>query len=217
MENEKKITRRIGSITFGIMMILMGINIFLQTITNLELFRFTLSLWPIVFVLLGIETLYYAYKKDIEVKYDVLGIFTIFIVLFLGMIFSTLNYGVNKVLYNKEIKSDIIYYLTDSNYDISFADKVNINNISNQNVTVKFVEDKEVDDVTVKIMFEDNESYEGSILRILKDRELLDSTFDIDYTNGQMIINNVPDFIKSVQIIVTANDKSKIEYNGIVY
>lgn len=216
MESEKKETRRIGSFTFGIMMILMGINIFLQTITNLELFRFTLSLWPMIFVSLGVETLYYSYKKDVEIKYDILGIITIFIVLFLGIVFSTVNYGVNKVLYNKDIKSDIIYYLTDSNYDISFEDKVNLNNILIPNVTVTFVEDKEASEVSTRIIFEYNEAYEGSILRILKDRDLLNSTFDIDYDNEQISIKNIPEFVKSIQIIVTANDKSKIEYNGTI-
>lgn len=216
MEIEKKETRRIGTFTLGIMMILVGINIFLQTITNLELFRFTLSLWPMVFVLLGIETLYYSYKKSVDIKYDILGIITIFIILFLGLAFSTVNYGVNKVLYNKDIKSDIIYYLMDSDYNIGFKDKVNINNISSPNVTVKFIEDKEATEISTRITFEYNEAYEGSILKVLKDRDLLNSTFDINYTNEQISIKEIPEFVKSINIIVTANDKSKIEYNGII-
>ncbi|MDF2866330.1 MAG: hypothetical protein K0R72_1148 [Clostridia bacterium] len=216
MDNEKKRIRRIGSLTFGVMMILIGINIFLQTITNVELFKFTLSLWPIVFILLGMETLYYSYKKEVELKYDILGIITIFVVLFLGMMFSIFNYGVNKVLYNKEIKSDIIYYLTNEEYNISFENKVNINNISDKNVIVKFLEDKEANQVSTRIIFEYNESYDGSILRVLKERDLLNSALERDYTNEKIIINDVPDFIKDIKIIVTAKDKSKIIYNGTV-
>jgi|GEM_PF-1614081 len=216
MEIEKKKTIRIGSFTFGIMMILIGVNIFLQTITSLDLFRFTLSLWPIVFIILGIETLYYTYKKDIEIKYDVLGIITIFIVLFLGIIFSSINYGVNKLLYNKDINSDIVYYLTDTNYNIDFESKVNIKNISQEKITVKYIQDKEVEHVSARVIFKYNESYKGSLIRVLKDRDLLNSVFDIDYNSQRMNINEVPDYIENVQIIVTTNDKSKIEYNGTI-
>jgi len=216
MENEKKKSIRVGSFTFGIMMILIGVNIFLQTITSLDLFRFTLSLWPIVFIVLGIETLYYTYKKEVEIKYDILGIITIFIVLFLGIIFSSINYGVNKILYNKEISSDIVYYLTDTDYSINFIDKVNINNIAQGNVTVKYIEDKEADYVSVRVIFKYDESYKGSIIRILKEGDLLKNVFDINYDSKKMNISSIPDYIKNIDIIVTTNDKSKLEYNGTI-
>lgn len=218
MEGENKITRRIGSFTFGIMMILMGVNIFLQTITSLDFFRFTLSLWPIVFILLGIETLYYASKKNIEIKYDVLGIFTIFIVLFLGIIFSTVNYGVNKVLYNKEVKEDIINYLVDTNYNTTFSDKVKINNVSQDNVVVKFVENKDVDEVLVNVNFEYNDSYKGSLLQVLKQKDVFNGVLNIEYGKQEITVNNMPAFIKNIELIVTASDKSKLDYNGeIIY
>lgn len=214
MESEKKTVRRIGSFTFGIMLILIGLNILLETITTLDLFRFTLSLWPIVFILLGIETLYFTNKKNVELKYDFLGILTIFVILFLGIIFSTINYGINKVLYSKNAKSDIMYYLTDDNYNLSFSDKVKIINASQSNVKVTFIEDKEASDVNVRVKFDYNNSYEGSMLKVLKDRDLLNTSFYIDYNNGEISVNSLPDFIKDVQIIVTASDKSKLEYNG---
>lgn len=218
MEGENKITRRIGSFTFGIMMILMGVNIFLQTITSLDFFRFTLSLWPIVFILLGIETLYYASKKNIEIKYDVLGIFTIFIVLFLGIIFSTVNYGVNKVLYNKEVKEDIINYLVDTNYNTTFSDKVKINNVSQDNVVVKFVENKDVDEVLVNVNFEYNDSYKGSLLQVLKQKDVFNGVLNIEYGKQEITVNNMPAFIKNIELIVTASDRSKLDYNGeIIY
>lgn len=218
MEGENKITRRIGSFTFGIMMILMGVNIFLQTITSLDFFRFTLSLWPIVFILLGVETLYYASKKNIEIKYDVLGIFTIFIVLFLGIIFSTVNYGVNKVLYNKEVKEDIINYLVDTNYNTTFSDKVKINNVSQDNVVVKFVENKDVDEVLVNVNFEYNDSYKGSLLQVLKQKDVFNVVLNIEYGKQEITVNNMPAFIKNIELIVTASDKSKLDYNGeIIY
>lgn len=214
MEGDKKITRRIGSFTFGIMMILMGVNIFLQTITSADFFRFTLSLWPIVFVSLGIETLYFTNKKNVEIKYDILGVFTIFIVLFLGIIFSTVNYGINKVLYNKEVKEDIISYLVDTDYNMTFESKVNINNISQENVVVKFVENKSADNVLVKVNFEYNDSYKGSVLQLLRQRDLLNTAMNFDYDDQKITVENMPAFVKNIEIVVTASDISKLNYDG---
>jgi hypothetical protein len=214
MEGEKKVTRRIGSFTFGIMMILMGINIFLQTITSADFFRFTLSLWPIVFVSLGIETLYFTNKKNVEIKYDILGVFTIFIVLFLGIIFSTVNYGINKVLYNKEVKEDIISYLVDTDYNMNFSDRVSINNISQGNVVVKFVENKSADDVLVKVNFEYNDSYKGSVLQVLRQRDIMHTALNFDYEDQKITVENMPAFVKNIEIVVTANDISKLNYDG---
>ena len=214
MEVEKKITRRIGSVTFGIMMILMGINIFLQTITSLDLFRFTLSLWPIVFISLGIETLYYSYKKDIEIKYDILGIFTIFIVLFLGAIFSVVNYGVNKVLYDDQIKSEIMESLVDIDHIYSFKDKVYIDKKANENVIVKFVEDKNINNVYIEAKVDYDEAYTGSIIKILKDRDAGNNVFYINSSEEKIEIRSIPEYIKTIEITVTASDRSKLIYNG---
>lgn len=214
MENEKKITRRIGSVTFGIMMILMGINIFLQTITSLDLFRFTLSLWPIVFISLGIETLYYSYKKDIQIKYDILGIFTIFIVLFLGAIFSVVNYGVNKVLYDDQIKSEIMESLVDIDHIYSFKDKVYIDKKANENVIVKFVEDKNINNVYIEAKVDYDEAYTGSIIKILKDRDAGNNVFYINSSEEKIEIRSIPEYIKTIEITVTASYRSKLIYNG---
>jgi len=214
MEVEKKITRRIGSVTFGIMMILMGVNIFLQTITSLDLFRFTLSLWPIVFISLGIETLYYSYKKDIQIKYDILGIFTIFIVLFLGAVFSVVNYGVNKVLYDDQIKSEIMESLVDIDHIYSFEEKVYIDKKANENVIVKFIEDKNISNVYIEAKVDYNETYTGSIIKILKDRDARNNVFYINSSEEKIEIRSIPEYIKTIEIIVTASDKSKLIYNG---
>jgi hypothetical protein len=214
MENEKKLTRRIGSVTFGIMMILMGINIFLQSITSLDLFRFTLSLWPIIFVSLGVETLYYSFKKNVEIKYDLLGMLTIFVILFLGAIFSVVNYGINKVLYDDNIKAEIINYYADVEHNYNFNDRVYIDNKGNENVVVKFIENKNREDILVEVNFDYDESYEGNLLKLFRYRNKISNTFYVNYDEEKIQIASIPEFIKQIEITVTAKDKSKLIYNG---
>lgn len=217
MENEKKTSVRIGSFTFGIIMILLGINLFLQTITSVDLFRFTLSLWPLVFILLGTEMLYYQTRKNVIIKYDISAMFIITIVLLLGIVFSLFNYGVNKILYNKGVKSDIIYCLTNNEYNLTFENKIEIKNELKNNVDVKFIQNIEQNNISINIKFNYNDSYDGSVLRLLKDRDLLKRTFNIDYMNEIIIVKDIPEFITNVQIIVTANDISKLKYDGDIF
>ena len=47
-ENKKQI--RIGKVTFGVVLILVGIVIFVQTLTSLDILRFVFMLWPLVLI-----------------------------------------------------------------------------------------------------------------------------------------------------------------------
>ena len=62
-------------------------------------------LWPLIIISIGIEIIYYSNKNDIEIKYDFWGIILTGIVVFFGILFSLFNYGVNKVLYNEDVKN----------------------------------------------------------------------------------------------------------------
>ena len=97
-ENKKK--RLIGRTTFGISLILLGITIALQTILPIDLLRYVLMAWPLIIISIGIEILYYSNKDNFETKYDFLGIILTGIIVFFGIGFSVLNYGVNKILYS---------------------------------------------------------------------------------------------------------------------
>ena len=133
-ENKKQI--RIGKVTFGVVLILVGIMIFIQTLTSLDILRFVFMLWPLVLIILGIEILMYKDKEN--VKYDIWGgIFTVIIVGTVS-IFSMFNYGINKILYDEDIKSAIMEYTEHTEATYSFNDKVTFNNIlDNDKINIK--------------------------------------------------------------------------------
>ena len=100
MENEdkekkqvKKI-RKIGFNTLGIMLILFGIVLTLQTIFKFDILRHLLMLWPIIIVLLGIEVIYYSRKNDVDAKISIGSIICIFTLLFISFIFGMLNFDI---------------------------------------------------------------------------------------------------------------------------
>lgn len=114
MEDKKE--RRVGTYTFGIMLIIIGISIIVMTFTNFDFLRYLLMLWPIVLIGLGIEVLYLNSKSNIKIKIDFVSIILMGVVLFFTAIFSIGNYCVNKVLYDEDIKGKIINEYLDRNY-----------------------------------------------------------------------------------------------------
>lgn len=67
MENRTIRVRRLGSVTFGISLIALGllmvINIFIPSFEVIILFRY----WPIILIILGIEVLFSSYYKSTEI------------------------------------------------------------------------------------------------------------------------------------------------------
>lgn len=113
---EEKKERRVGTYTFGIMLIIIGLSILIMTFTKFDFLRYLLMLWPIVLIGLGIEILYLNSKSNIKVKIDFVSIILMGVVLFFTAIFSIGNYCVNKVLYDEDIKGKIINEYIDRNY-----------------------------------------------------------------------------------------------------
>lgn len=149
-ENKKQI--RIGKITFGIVMVFVGVIIMLATFTSIEILRYALMLWPLVLVALGVETLVYS-KKD-NIKYDIIGgIFTFILIGIIG-IFSIVNYGVNKILFDENIHNAIINERTITNYVEVFKDKATIKNAKDNpkvNIKINEIEGKEETTIRIKI------------------------------------------------------------------
>lgn len=113
---EEKKERRVGTYTFGVMLIIIGISVLIITFTKFDFFRYLLMLWPIVLIGLGIEILYLNSKSNIKVKIDFISIILMGIVLFFTAIFSLGNYCVNKVLYDEDIKGRIFNQYFENNY-----------------------------------------------------------------------------------------------------
>lgn len=90
--------RRVGTFTFGISLVVFGIMFLIRTIFVDFDYTFIFHLWPVMFILLGLEVLYYSIRyKDIHFKYDVgafflLGIIIIFAMGMAGIEFLMDNY-----------------------------------------------------------------------------------------------------------------------------
>lgn len=99
--------RRVGTYTFGVMLIIIGISVIVTTFTKFDFFKYILMVWPVVLIGLGIEILYLNGKSNIRIKIDFISILLMGIVLFFTAVFSFGNYFVNKVLYDEEIKGKV--------------------------------------------------------------------------------------------------------------
>lgn len=119
---EEKNERRVGTYTFGVMLIIIGISVLIMTFTKIDFFRYLLMVWPIVLIGLGIEILYLNSKSNIRVKIDFISIILMGIVLLCTAVFSLGNYFVNKVLYDEDIKGKVFNQYFDRNYYESYED-----------------------------------------------------------------------------------------------
>lgn len=113
---EEKKERRVGTYTFGVMLIIVGISVLIMTFTKLDFFRYLLMLWPVVLIGLGIEILYLNSKSNIKMKIDFVSIILMGVVLFFTAIFSLGNYFVNKVLYDEDIKGRVFNQYFENSY-----------------------------------------------------------------------------------------------------
>lgn len=119
---EEKNERRVGTYTFGVMLIIIGISVLIMTFTKIDFFRYLLMVWPIVLIGLGIEILYLNSKSNIRVKIDFISIILMGIVLLCTAVFSLGNYFVNKVLYDEDIKGKVFNQYFDRNYYESYEE-----------------------------------------------------------------------------------------------
>lgn len=119
---EEKNERRVGTYTFGVMLIIIGISVLIITFTKIDFFRYLLMVWPIVLIGLGIEILYLNSKSNIKVRIDFISIILMGIVLFCSAIFSLGNYFVNKILYDEDIKGKVFNQYFERNYFESYED-----------------------------------------------------------------------------------------------
>lgn len=121
---EEKKERRVGTYTFGLMLIIIGISVLIMTFTRFDFFRYLLMLWPVVLIGLGIEILYLNSKPNIKVKIDFVSIILMGTVLFFTAIFSLGNYCVNKVLYDEDIKGRVFNQYFENSYFEDIDNKI---------------------------------------------------------------------------------------------
>lgn len=94
--------KRVGTITFAVSLIALGILIFVSQISSNYTLELALKLWPLTLIMLGGEILWNRYRskeEDVVIKYDLLSIFLVFIVLFTNLgLYTLLEIGIIDML-----------------------------------------------------------------------------------------------------------------------
>lgn len=90
-------SRRVGTLTLGVLLIVLGIFYLSITVLNIPLEKKILEFWPLILVGLGIEVLVLnnkSLKKDIPLKYD----FISFILIIIMLVFSFGTFTASKLI-----------------------------------------------------------------------------------------------------------------------
>lgn len=90
-------SRRVGTLTLGIFLIILGILYLLISVFNIPLEKKLLDFWPLILVSLGAEVLVLnnkALKNDLPLRYD----FISFILIVIMLVFSFSTFTASKLL-----------------------------------------------------------------------------------------------------------------------
>lgn len=211
MEEIKRKEKRVGTYTFGVMLILIGISVIVMTFTKLDFIKYILMLWPFVLIGFGIEIIYLNSKADVKVKIDFASIILMCAVLFFTGIFSIGNYFVNKVLYDDEVKSLIINQYMDNEYGNYMEKEVTIKADDKNKVKVRVIEDKAYKNSSyVRIKYKINSSKDVKLKDAL---ELQDKLYD-DFEKDTITLNQLPSYIEKVQITIHTDSMNNVHYDG---
>lgn len=217
MENTKK-KKLIGRTTFGIALILFGISLILQTLFTADILKYILMFWPLIIISIGVEIIYYSNKKDVETNYDILGIIVTSVIIFFGVLFSFVNYGVNKILYSEEF-NEYIQRPAQEYIDYTFDSDLKLINLSNKNIKLKIVEDATYNDVRVIINYTKVPESNNNLIALFNRNDYymyqFTDIYDTDTELARLEFIPFPDQITDVEIVITTNSKDRILTTGI--
>lgn len=211
--NDKE--KKIGRVTFGMTLIIVGLVILLQLILNFDIIKYVTMFWPIILIVLGIEVIYYSKKNDINIKYDILGIILTFLVLFVASAFSLITFGINKI--SKYEDSKIVNEVLGSNYTMSFQNGVDIDNLIDRKVTVKrqIREGYKGTYLIVNVKYKEN--FKPLVINLLRDNYSLFNMIKLDEDDtdfSKINIVNIPDYVESIEFIITTSTEDLIKVSG---
>lgn len=96
-EKEDRVrTRRVGSVTFGLTLICFGIMFLIHIVIPALHYYIIFRLWPVIFILLGIEILVENYRSGhLECKfvYDFPAVVMLVLMLFFAMMLAAIDYA----------------------------------------------------------------------------------------------------------------------------
>lgn len=90
-------SRRVGTLTLGVLLTVLGVFYLLITVFNISLDGKILDLWPLILVALGIEVLVLnnrALKNDLPLRYDLMS----FLLIMIMLVFSFSTFAASKLL-----------------------------------------------------------------------------------------------------------------------
>lgn len=210
MENVKK-ERRVGTLTFGIVLVIAGILLCFSIFTGIVELRAIVRFWPVVFIILGAEILIYSFKKDVQIKYDVWGILLTMFIVFSASLVGTVDYVINDVIFSdnlkgyldKELSQDVYTYRFNNNNDVEI---VNNGSVINK---IKIIEDSGINGSRVHI---EVKAKEGEYFTKNNYRLLIESEYD---NNKLTILSGYDEkYIENGTIICYTKDKNLIKING---
>lgn len=91
-EKTTKRTHRVGTITFGIILVLWGALFLLRMIFPVLNCELIFRLWPLVFISLGIEVLAGSRKPEQKLTYDVAAIFLLVLLMVFAMCMAGMDW-----------------------------------------------------------------------------------------------------------------------------
>ncbi len=81
-------TWRVGTVSMGLLLIASGLGLFAAQFNSAQVAQSALKWWPLIFVVLGIETLIFSYLRkeaNERVRYDIFSIIMIILLIFSGL------------------------------------------------------------------------------------------------------------------------------------
>lgn len=97
MENDNKKVKQVGNLTFGILLIVLGVIFLISMFTEPTWLMHAIDLWPIFLITLGAETLFYSEIKGYTLKWNFWNVIFIGIILiaslFIGICGSMIRFA----------------------------------------------------------------------------------------------------------------------------
>lgn len=212
MEDKKEI-RRVGRTTFGFTFIIVGIAIILQLFIKQDVFRYVMLMWPVVLILFGIEVLYYSHKKDINIKYDVVGILLTFVIIICGTIFSAINIGVTKLSESEFLFNKPTTYNYTRRFFVEEID-LKVTNLADEKLNVVVKEDKSLDSTRINLNVKAKEEKAKNLRDLFSERSIYDFVEFDNYEDNKIQIFDYPDWVDNIEITIYIPDKTKLKFTG---
>lgn len=83
---------RVGSITFGIILIIFGIMYMVHMFLPIVPLELIFRLWPCILIMLGIEVLLANSRAKVQFVYDKMAIFLTFAIVFFAMLMAGIDF-----------------------------------------------------------------------------------------------------------------------------